>query len=112
MVPVGPALWGLGLAAPGLLAPPTSVHRTTGMAMIFQGHSGGGYNRRGHTVSGVNVAAAGVVPYVSLPGRGIHFLLQVTAPARSNAPLRGLPEEPPPSPPPGYCQWYPSGAAL
>ena len=30
----------------------------------------------GHIVSGVSIAGAGVVPYVDLPGRGIHFLLQ------------------------------------
>ena len=30
----------------------------------------------GHVISGVSIAGAGVVPYVDLPGRGIHFLLQ------------------------------------
>ena len=30
----------------------------------------------GHVISGVPIAGAGVVPYVDLPGRGIHFLLQ------------------------------------
>ena len=30
----------------------------------------------GHVISGISIAAAGVVPYVDLPGRGIHFLLQ------------------------------------
>ena len=30
----------------------------------------------GHIMSGVPLRAAGVVPYVNLPGRGIHFLLQ------------------------------------
>lgn len=43
---------------------------------------GGGPGRRvppklqGHTISGIKIAGAGVVPYVELPGRGIHFLLQ------------------------------------
>ena len=30
----------------------------------------------GHVMSGVPISAAGVVPYVNLPGRGVHFLLQ------------------------------------
>ena len=30
----------------------------------------------GHVISGISIAGAGVVPYVDLPGRGIHFLLQ------------------------------------
>ena len=32
--------------------------------------------RPGHVISGVDIKAAGVVPYVAVPGRGVFFLLQ------------------------------------
>ena len=37
---------------------------------------GAGRPNPGHMLSGVPIRAAGVVPYVNLPGRGVHFLLQ------------------------------------
>ena len=40
-------------------------------------HLGGaGGSQSGHMLSGVPIRGAGVVPYVNLPGRGVHFLLQ------------------------------------
>ena len=45
-------------------------------AMVFGGGGAPRVMNGGHVVSGIPIRGAGVVPYVNLPGRGVHFLLQ------------------------------------